>query len=228
MVLAAGAILAAVLAVSQTVLATSRQLAAQATVLHATRLDLGLLLSALAYGARDTVEARSSLLGALLYNPSQVAFLHGHQGAVLAVAWHPGGAGWPRPGGTGRCACGTRPHGRPWGDPQRADGRSARGRVQPGRQGAGLGGGGRPVSLWDAAGRAAPGDPLAGHTDAVLAVAFSPVADTLASAGADDVIRLWDVADRRQVIAGSAPDKPHRQRERRGLEPGRSAAGLGR
>ena len=37
--------------------------------------------------------------------------------------------------------------------------------------------------------------PLAGHTGKVYAVAYSPVGHLLATAGSEDTIRLWDVAD---------------------------------
>jgi WD40 repeat protein len=40
---------------------------------------------------------------------------------------------------------------------------------------------------------------LAGHTDGVTSVAFSPDGTTLASASADETIRLWDVATGQQI-----------------------------
>ncbi|NKZ05657.1 WD40 repeat domain-containing serine/threonine protein kinase [Actinomadura latina] len=54
----------------------------------------------------------------------------------------------------------------------------------------------------------APGNALSGHTEDVLAVAYSPDGKTLASASDDHTVRLWDVAGRRPVaVLDEYPDK---------------------
>jgi RNA polymerase sigma factor (sigma-70 family) len=49
--------------------------------------------------------------------------------------------------------------------------------------------------------------PLGGHKGAVRAVAFAPDGKTLATAGADKTVRVWDLATRRQIHKLEQPDE---------------------
>ncbi len=53
------------------------------------------------------------------------------------------------------------------------------------------GSGDNTVRLWDADTGQPIGDPLTGHTDAVISVAFSPDGNRIASGSDDNTVRLW-------------------------------------
>src|SRR5207248_767269 len=55
------------------------------------------------------------------------------------------------------------------------------------------------VRLWDMSTRQQIGRPLTGHTDAVVAAAFSPDGKSLATGSYDGTIRLWNVSTHRQI-----------------------------
>ena len=66
------------------------------------------------------------------------------------------------------------------------------------------------ISLWDVRQRQPLGEPLRGHKEQVLCMAFSPDARTLASGDSDGEIRLWDVATGKQkalLVKGPAHDQ---------------------
>ncbi|HEY2296015.1 MAG TPA: TIR domain-containing protein [Thermoanaerobaculia bacterium] len=70
----------------------SRALAAEAAGLHQGPRDIALLLALQAERTYDTPEARSSLLGLLEESQGLQAFLPGHKGPVITVAYSPDGS----------------------------------------------------------------------------------------------------------------------------------------
>ena len=83
------------------------------------------------------------------------------------------------------------------------------------------------VRLWNPATGQAVGTPLpAGTGGGVNGVAFSPDGKLLAAADADGYVRLWNPATGQPVGAPLPADAgPGGSRERRGVQPGRQAAG---
>jgi len=86
------AVLNAAEARRQARVALSRHLAAQSTNLRQKQLDLSLMLAVAAYSADRSVEARAALLDGLQGSDLRLdAFLRGHSGFVMSVAFSPDG-----------------------------------------------------------------------------------------------------------------------------------------
>jgi WD40 repeat protein len=161
------------IAIRQQRVATSRQLAAQAVTRLPTRLDLALLLAHRAYATRDTLEARSALLSAQEFSPYLKAFLQVQRTAIDDVEFSP--------------------------DASLLAGAGSDGSVQ----------------LWDLrtlqplsptlttgvrSDKANQQDEASEQEDVRNGVVFSPDGKLLASAGADNALRLWNVSTRELAV----------------------------
>ena len=177
-------------ATQESLLATSRQLAAQAE----TRLDsqpvLSILLSVEAFRMKDTAEARSSLLHEVVYHRGVRSFLSGHTGPVTSVAFSPDGRTMASASDDGTVKL--------WNPDHKTSLKTltAGGQVHD----VAFSGDGhtlasasfgktKTIILWEA-GRYTRLRALAGGD--TRSIAFSPDGRTLASASADGAIMLWD------------------------------------
>jgi WD40 repeat protein len=190
-------------AIAEREISLSRQLAAQALTHMDDAPDLALLLSVAANKVNDMVEARDSLLRNLEHDPRLIAFLYGHQGPVLGLAFSPDGRTLASSSTDKTIRLWDLASRQPRGQPLtgHTDSVNSIAISHDGRTLASASSDGT-IRLWDLtssqptsevlAGQ--PGEAIPGHQGSVTNLAFSPVAPVLAYGGSDAYIRLWDVA----------------------------------
>jgi WD40 repeat protein len=180
--------------------ALSGRLAEQALAHLNDRYDLALLLAMEAYDAKDSIDARRSLLAALQHSPYLITSLHGHKSAVQTVAFKSDGVlmsvdkdgvvmTWD-PLNYRRLASFA------------AAGREGISSAALSSTGSilALGGEDGGIELWDMTRPEFLGRFSGAHTRRVKSLSFSPDGRTLASGSEDYSVILWDVGTRKQTF----------------------------
>jgi hypothetical protein len=195
---------------TQTSIALTRQLTAQAAELRGSQLDVSLLLNmeALQKAPPPTKEdARFALLDTLTQPYHISTQLTGHTYPVEKVAFSPDGELLASASDDGTVRFwdvgSEKSHGQPlthtapvWDVAFSPDGKLLATASAD-----------ETVQLWDVATGNLLGEPLTGHTKEVIAVDFSPQGNLLASASVDKTVRLWDVKTGNHMVS-SSPDTP--------------------
>ncbi|MBI4964111.1 MAG: TIR domain-containing protein [Desulfomonile tiedjei] len=175
-------------------IALSRQLAAQSkSLLGKERLDKALLLSLAAGRVQETLEAKSSLLSALMHEPYPLSFLHGHTKRIRTLAFSPDGKTLASGSSDKTIILWDVAARQPLGSPltgHSADRTSAV--FSPDGKILASASEDKTIILWDLAAGKPLGPALQGHSDTVFSLAFSPDGKLLAS-GAKGTLILWDM-----------------------------------
>src|SRR5262249_8194330 len=154
----------------------------------------------------QVIDARASLLTALLRQPALVTYLRGHDAAVRTVAISPNRRTVVSGDDLGRIVFWDLPD-RQQIPPVIEQGRSVGGlAISPDGETLASGSFDHNVLLWDMKPHQRKGEPLLGHSGSVNSVAFSPAGDLLASGSADGTIILWEPDQRWQPSQPLKPD----------------------
>ena len=192
-------------------LAVSRQLIDDSESLATSNAPVAKLESLAAWRIHPTNEARYAML--LAASRPQFASLTGHTGAVVSIAFSPGGGTLASSSLDGTVRLWSTTTHLPIGGPLAVGGANDAiwsVAFSPDDRLLASGSGDGTVQLWDVATHRPLGAPLTGQSGSASSVAFSPDGRTLVSTGTNGTVQLWDVATRRPLgdplLAGGKND----------------------